>query len=267
MFRVLAINSPVNYILYLFFFAAALSLHWLWNPVETFTIKHSEPLSAVIFGFLDKIPYSVLITQILGALLSLLSAISLNRTIAASKLPGARSYSVGMIFLLLMCVHRHFTFISPELVAVFFTIQLLNKIVVIMKEEKPRGSIFDLGFLSGITVLFYMPSWWMLIFCYVALVVIRPFSLREWLTTLAGFIGPIFLAFSFYFWFDKQNVFLSELINLPNFEGPDRIISVADTAGAVWLVAVFLITALSLPRILFTNVIQVRQFTGLLLTM
>lgn len=82
-----------------------------------------------------------------------------------------------------------------------------------------------------------------------------------------GFLAPFFFIFTLYFWFDKTHELLIGLTNLPNVQARSFEFSPSVIIAALVFVIAFLLSASALPRILFSNVIQVRKFVNLLLIM
>ncbi|HRN93524.1 MAG: DUF6427 family protein [Chitinophagales bacterium] len=267
MYRIFTLNSPLNLLFYAIVLLA-LQVAWWAQPIaENVVIEHAEPLSNLLFPKLQTLPNAKSVLQSLGLVLSLVIAIFLNNTIASNKILNSRSYTTGIFFIIFLSLVRHFGVLSPELISVYFSLRIIQKALRIVKEEKPFGNIFDLGWISALSVLFYFPSLWMLFFSFLILVVFRPFSLKEWLMVFIGFLAPFFFIFTLYFWFDKTHELLIGLTNLPNVQARSFEFSPSVIIAALVFVIAFLLSASALPRILFSNVIQVRKFVNLLLIM
>jgi hypothetical protein len=267
-YRIFSINSIFNVVWYAVVFLA-LHAAWWWAGAQedALIIAHAEPLSGWLFSLIHSLPNSKSILQTTGFVLSFIIAVLLNDVIVKNKMIPARNYTTGIFFLLFLSMIPGFSVFSPELIAVFFALKILQKSLIIQKNEKPYSEIFDLGWLSAFAVLFYFPSVWLLAFSLVILIFMRPFSIREWVMVLLGFFGLFFFIFTLYFWFDRVSDFLPHVVNLPhavplNYQLSHREIF----AGAVFALFLFL-SLLAMPRILFSNVIQVRKFFNLLMVM
>lgn len=267
MYRIFSINTPFNILLYALVFGALQTAWWMQPQTNVFTITHAEPLSQWLFSKITALPNSKPILQSLGFALSFAIALLLNFTVASNKILPSRTYITGIVFLLLLSLVNDFATLTPELIALFFLLRITQKSLRIAKEEKANGHIFDLGWLSALSTLFYFPSVWLLVFSILILITFRSFSLREWLMVLVGFVGPFFFIFSLYFWADKGEAFFTSIINAPNvkalnFSFSNKVIGAVVSAGVL-----LLFSASALPRILFSNTIQIRKFSGLLLIM
>lgn len=253
--------------MYAILFLVLQAIWWAQSNHSAFNVEHSEPLSKLLFSKILLLPNAKSLLQSLGFVLSFILSIMLNSTIVANKIIPNRGYITGAIFLILLSLFENFSVLSPELITIYFSLRVLQKSLRIVKEEKPYGDIFDLGWLSGLSTLFYFPSVWQLLFSLLVLVLMRPFSLREWIMVLIGFIAPFFIAFTIYFWFDKWETSLYEIINSFNAHKFTFQFSTAEIVASAILITSLLLSSSALPKILFSNVIQVRKFTNLLLIM
>lgn len=253
--------------MYAILFLALQATWWAQSQQSVLIVEHSEPLSNLLFSKIQGLPNAKSLMQSLGFVLAFALAIMLNSTIVSNKIIPNRGYTTGAIFLILLSLFQNFAVLSPELIAIYFSLRILQKSLSIVKEEKPFGDIFDLGWLSALATLFYFPSIWQLLFSLFVLVLMRPFSLREWLMVLIGFIAPFFLTFAIYFWFDKWQNLAFEIINSINAKAFAFHFSTREMVAVITLIVLFLLSVTALPKILFSNVIQVRKFSNLLLLM
>lgn len=267
MYRFFTLNSPLNLLFYAVVLLTLQVAWWAYPISENIVIEHAEPLSNLLFSKLQTIPNTKSVLQSLGLILVLVISIFLNNTIASNKILASRTYTTGIFFIVFLSLVQQFGVLSPELISVYFTLRIIQKALRIVKEEKPFGNIFDLGWISALSVLFYFPSLWMLLFSCFVLVVFRPFSLKEWLMVFIGFLAPLFLIFTIYFWFDKTQELLLGITNLPNVQARSFELSTSVIIAISIFVVAFVIAASALPRILFSSVIQVRKFVTLLLIM
>jgi len=109
-------------------------------------------------------------------------------------------------------------------------------------KKKVYTQVFDTGFLISIASLFYFPSSLYLLFLFVVLTILRPFSLREWLIGAIAFVIPYFLIAVYYFWNNKLSSFINDHITCyfekKNF---DIFLDTADLILLAWLVMLLVI--------------------------
>lgn len=192
----------------------------------------------------------------------------INGIINENKILPKKSYMGGLIFIIVLSFFKQNLVLSPALLSLTFIILCTQKIFGLIKKEKAYGDVFDVGFLVAIASLFYFPSILLLIFAYFGLATVRPFTYKEWVIVLLGFLAPLVVTFTFYYWNDHQQYLL-----------PD----VAGVTGKHWLTGavysrwdwiligelVFLTIAAFavLPTALYSSLIQVRKFTGALVAL
>ncbi len=265
MYRLFTFNSPLNIVLYAVLLIALQAYWWLHPAITVQSIAHSEPLSSALFSAIEKLSFANQLLQVSGFLLVLLIGVIINQVVTANKIIQQRGFTTAAIFAVLICFINDFAVLSPQLISFYFTVRIIQKLFSIYGKEKPAGDIFDLGWISALAMLFYFPSFWLLIFSIISLAILRAFNLREWWMIFIGFFCPLFVVFTWYFWYDKLALLPSDLLNLANVGQVDfRFTDKEIFAGVVS--AVLLVLSLSaLPRILFSSVIQVRKFTTVLL--
>jgi hypothetical protein len=147
-----------------------------------------------------------------------------------------------------------------------FLLLIFDKLFELSKPDKLYGDIFDLGFLSGLSVLFYFPSLYFLILVYIGFFIMRNGTLKGILIILTGFIGVVALVFTIYFWYDKLELLPLHLSNLAN-QRPITAAKLNDwqIADIIWLSVLALWTLISVPGMLFSSVIQTRKCVSILL--
>jgi hypothetical protein len=65
-----------------------------------------------------------------------------------------------------------------------------------------KGLIFNVGFLTSITIICYYPSVFLMFFSLFSLAVLRPFRPAEWLVLLLGLVAPFYILLSILYLFD-----------------------------------------------------------------
>src|SRR6185436_17033670 len=91
-----------------------------------------------------------------------------------------------------------------------------------------KGTLYNTGLGLGITGFLFAPSFCFIIWLFLALGIMRPFRLNEWLICIIGITTP----FSFY----GVYLFLTDQWNWQNLM-PDFSIGVPDVKQSVWLAA------------------------------
>jgi len=265
LYRLFTFNSPLNILLYALLLLALQASWWLYPAISIQSITHSEPLSKALFSVIEKLPFANLLLKISGFVLVLLIGVILNQIVTSNKIIQQRGFTTGAVFAVLICLINGFAILSPQLIAFYFTVRIIQKLFWVYGKEKPSGEIFDLGWITALSMLFYFPSIWLLIFSIISLAILRAFSLREWWMIFIGFFCPVFVVFTWYFWYDKLAILPSNILNLANISQVDFHFTNREIFAFVASGILFILSLSALPRLLFSSVIQVRKFTSVLL--
>ncbi len=239
----------------------ALRIHfWLQHAAVGSLWAHSEPLGKTISYWF---PRAIDLNAILfwaGCAVSLIIAMLISDIVNEHKLTNQKNYIAGLLFIVCGSLIPEFVFLSPQMLALLCVTRIVQKLFAIIKQDKPGGDIFDIGWLSSIAVLVYFPSIFLLLFSFIGLAIMRPFSLREWWMVLIGFIAPLFVVYTIYFWQDRAGDLLGDITNIPNLAWGAWTSTPAAKAASGVVIGLFVLAFLSLPRILFSSLIQVRKF-------
>ncbi|MFM2306363.1 MAG: hypothetical protein RLZZ367_1032, partial [Bacteroidota bacterium] len=207
-------NNPlvvIFYVLYLFAFRVCL---WV-VPVDTaFVFEHREPLSALVFTPLENLAQNYqAVSAVLAATLCFVQALLVNGIVNGNKILAKKNYTAGLLFILFASLIKENLLLTPASLALTFVILATGKLFGLAKNEKSYGDVFDVGFLLSIAAIFYFPCIILILFGYIGLAIVRPFNYREWTILLLGFLAPLFVLFTFYFWYDKQGILLPDMLN------------------------------------------------------
>jgi hypothetical protein len=259
-------NNPgvvVFYIIYLVLFR-------LWafvGPIDcSFISAHQEPLSKLFFGLGHGIMgKNVALNLSLSAILCFVQALLINNLVNENKFLSKKNALAGLLFIIVFSYFKESLVFGPALIALTFLILCTQKIFSLIKKEKAAGDAFDIGFLVALATLFYFPSVAFIIFAFFGLGTLRSFDYKEWVALLSGFIAPFILLYTLYLWNDRAPYMLGEIANLHGkglvkalaFEKYDWIL-----IGSLSLLS--LASFAFLPTALYSSLIQVRKYAGVL---
>lgn len=143
------------------------------------------------------------IFAILAFLLVFFQTYLLTIFINNNRLMVKANFLPGMAYMLVTSLLPEFNrFSSPLIVSTLFI--LLFIILFSAHNEKiTRGSIFNAGFILGLSGIIFLPSILFLLWVYIALSMLRPFKLNEWLVLLLGVLTPSYFLIIFLYLTDS----------------------------------------------------------------
>ncbi|MGF1532488.1 MAG: hypothetical protein ACFCUI_02200 [Bernardetiaceae bacterium] len=157
------------------------------------TWEQIEPLTAWLYGVLygafgrHPLGYRVVAMLVCGVQLLLF-----QRAIADPDIYRERTLLPTFLFALLLHTHESFLLLSPTLLALTFLLLALQ-IVFRLNEKTSVSVIFSLGGLLGVATLFFLGSFFFLLWALVGLATFRGTRLREYLVLLYGYLLPLLL--------------------------------------------------------------------------
>ena len=266
MFNFLKSNNPaltvINLVLIILY-----RIIFLFHPIDTsFVFHHTEPASKFFMRFCLLTSLSPLWLLVSGGVLCFIESLLVNRIINHHKVATKKNYLGGIMFVIFTAFMPECQVLSPALISSLFLLLIINKMFDLSKPDKQYGSIFDLGFLSGIAMLFYFPSIYLLVLVIIGFLTMRTGTLRGILIILTGFFAVLLTVFTVYFWFDRLPEMVLDMTNLQN-RIPLGKISLTRIEG-IELIGLAFIGAwvlLNIPSILYSSVIQTRKYITILI--
>jgi hypothetical protein len=266
MFNFFKSNNPalavINVVLIILF-----RLVFLFHHVDTSALfHHTEPATQLLIRLFDLTHAAPLSLVIAGGVLCLIESLLVNRSINRHKVSARKNYIGGVLFVIFTSMVPECQIISPALISALFFLLILDKLFDLSKPDKLYGSIFDLGFLSAIAMLFYFPAVYLVILVIIGFLTMRTGTIKGILMILTGFMAIAFVVFTVYFWFDRLPVLLSDLSNFSNRIPLNKIsLSHWQEIELGWVTLIGAWILVNVPAILFSSVIQTRKYITILI--
>lgn len=200
-------NNPRNNFLLLLY---GLALNWtLFFKSGPFTIDSNDTfLFQYFFAIFNKFANDAIIGSVAFFIL-FLQAVVINKIVTDQKMFQRNNYLTGMSYLLITSIfHVGFT---STLISVSFIIWILSILFNLSTQGNPKKNIFNLGLLTGVSILIFFPTFLFVLLIFFGLLIFRPFRIREWLILILGIITPFYFLFAFGFLLDK-----SEILTIPS---------------------------------------------------
>lgn len=235
-------------------------------PVEVMV----EPIGNLIFSLNSSVFFTGWINLLLALFILLLQALLFNKITNEFNFYPKTTYIPGLVYGVVLSAFPQFLFLSPFLILNFFILIALQKIFSLYKSNLPIQTLFDIGFLIGISSLFYFSIAWMLLITLLAIGYLRPPAWREWTSLLIGFVLSFLFCWFVYFWLDQTGdfwkIFSSFGINSAFFNGDFPW----DKFSMMVIVPIFILIVMAINNFIKTfvkTVIVIRKYFQVLVVM
>jgi hypothetical protein len=242
-------------------------LLYFFHPIPIANIyHHAEPASKFFIRILHLGPLSSYVWLLIGGgIFCLIDSLLIDKIINSHRVTTRKNYLGGVMFVVFTSLVPECLILSPALVASLILLLCIDKIFLLAKPEKLYSDIFDLGWLSGIAMLFYFPAIYFLLFVSIGFFMVRSVTFRERVMILTGFFCVVAVVFTVYFWFDSLPEMVLDLVNV-QYRVPLSLskFTTWQIAALIWIGIIAIYVVFNVPRLLFSTVIQTRKYVSLL---
>lgn len=183
-------KNPVN-ILLLLVFGVLIKLPMFLHP----HLPASRPADGELF---DAILRSIQPTgrsyptlyPLLAFALLYIQALALTNFINTQRMMVRATYLPGMAYLLITSLLPEWNYFSAPLLINSILLLILTGLFKIYNQQNAKGTIFNIGLALGIAGFLFVSSLTFIIWILLALAVMRPFRLNEWLLCILGITTP-----------------------------------------------------------------------------
>ncbi|MDP4851755.1 MAG: DUF6427 family protein [Saprospiraceae bacterium] len=144
-----------------------------------------------------------------------------NQLVNKYRLADTSTVFPGLFIIMLSCYSPYFLFLSTFHFVNTLTILILYILLGTYNQPKSADHIVNAGLLAGISFLFFPPTMYLILFIFIALSILRTYSIKERLMVICGFVIPPFLAGVYYYWQNNFDLFyklqFTHIFNKPTF--------------------------------------------------
>lgn len=239
------------------------SFVFIWHSSVYMLIPSWEPgQSGILMNEIGQfIGYSGIEARITVLLLMAIQFALGNQIVNKHRLADANTVFPGLFIVLLSCYSPYFLFLSTFHFVNTLLILILHILLGTYNQPKSSDHIFNAGFLAGISFLFFPPTIYLLLFIFIALSILRTYSIKERIMVLCGFVVPSFFAGIYYYWQNNFDLFyhlqFTHIFSKPNFQ----VIPVEYINLLIYFVFICLVLFLAFfyNKIAYRNIIQSRK--------
>jgi hypothetical protein len=184
-------KTPAN-ILLLLFFGLLIKLPMFMHPHVTVMQPKDGILFHAILRFLSPARTAPFLFSLLAFALLYTQAIALTRLVNNYRMMNRANYLPGMAYLLITSFFPEWNYFSAPLLLNSLLIFVLGWLFKIHNQAKAGGTIFNIGLVIGISSFVFFPSLSFVIWVLIALMIMRPLRINEWLVCLLGITTPYY---------------------------------------------------------------------------
>lgn len=143
-------------------------------------------------------------------LILIIQAMRLNYVLNDVRMFPKNAFTTALSYILLTALVPGWNNISSALIVNSLVIWLIYKMVKLYNAPNPKTLIYNIGLISGSTILLYFPSVPLVLVVFFALGILRPFRLNEWITLLFGILTPFYFLAGWLFLNDKLDLVIKQ---------------------------------------------------------
>jgi len=129
---------------------------------------------------------------LLAFALLFIQAVVLTRFINNQRMMNKPGYLPGMAYLLVTSLMPEWNYFSAPLLVNSILLFILSGLFNIYNKQNAKGAIFNIGLALGIAGYVFISSLIFVVWILLALAVMRPFRLNEWMICLLGITTPFY---------------------------------------------------------------------------
>lgn len=205
--RLFKSQEPINLVI-LLILAFAIRLPYLLNTEPIPVFNYNEPLSLFLFNNFQSLWQNKLWNTIITTLLYFSMGVWLNKIISDFGLLFKNTLIPSLVFVIITGIFPTFYTLDAAIIIIYLQLILFIQLLKFFKTNKATQVSFDSGVIVAFASMFYFPAIAWIVLIWFSLLIFRPFSWREWISSIIGvLVLYIFLAF-YYFWTDRWQDFL-----------------------------------------------------------
>lgn len=212
MVRLFQKTGPAPAIL-LFICTWLVHIHLVFVPISMSPSPENGWLSYFINNLI--IHVEPVLLYLLYVIIVFLQAIWLNIWVDSNRVIHQPGYTVALAYILFTGVLPEWASISPALLSNFLLLALLSIESSIYMHPAAKVRVFNLGLLLGCSILLYEPFILLIPGFLIAIAMLRPFKMQEFILFIAGLILPYYFLGAGLFWMDELHKMKSFL---PQFD-------------------------------------------------
>ncbi len=121
-----------------------------------------------------------------------LQAVMLTRFINIQRMMSRPTYFPGMAYMLITSLLPEWNHFSAPLIVNTILLFVLSGLFKIYNQPNAKGAIFNIGLALGVASFLFFPAITFIVWILLALAVMRPFKINEWMLCIVGITTPFY---------------------------------------------------------------------------
>jgi len=198
-------KSPANIVL-LFVLGVLLKLPMFFHP---HVIKENPGQGSFFKAILDFLEPTASgfpeLFPILAFTFLFTQALMLTHFMNSQRMFSRSTYMPGMAYMLITSLIPEWNYFSAPLLINTILLFVLSRLFIIYNQQQASGTIYNIGLSLGIASFIYFPALTFIIWILLALMVMRPFRINEWVICILGITTPFYFYAIYLFLTDQWN--------------------------------------------------------------
>ncbi len=166
-----------------------------------------------LYGLLDEFFRSNVYAALsIGLVLLIVEAFLLNFILHQHQVVMKKNWLPALLVVVFGSCSPGLMWPGPQQFAGLLLLLALHILLGTYRQDKSFGAIFNVGLLLGLASQLYFPSLALFFFCFVAILMLRPFIWREWIMLVLGVLIPFIYGGIYFYWTDSHNEITNRLI-------------------------------------------------------
>lgn len=185
-------KSSVNVLLLLIYGLVLKFPIFLHPPAGPLRQEEDHFLYKWLIDFITPANIPPFVFSLITFLLLYSQAMLFNRIFNVQRMLGNSNYLPAMAYLLITSLFPEWNQFSAPLLVNSLLIFVFYRLSNIHNVQRPGASIFNVGLIMGVISLLYQPAVIFILLIWLALFIMRPFRVQEWLINLLGITMPYY---------------------------------------------------------------------------
>src|SRR5688572_22278622 len=132
-------------------------------------------------------------------------ALMLTHFMNSQRMFSRSTYLPGMAYILITSLIPEWNYFSAPLMINTILLFVLSRLFSIYNQKHASGTIYNIGLSLGIASFIYFPALTFIVWILLALMVMRPFRINEWVICILGITTPFYFYAIYLFLADQWN--------------------------------------------------------------